>query len=249
MRTLFSIWIWFFYGLNFFIMMPVVGLAWLLSFPFDKARQFPNYFMFFFGRFMVTINPLWKKTLTGNIPRKITGPVIIVSNHQSFLDMPFEALLPFTVKWIAKKSLFRVPFMGWIMALSGHLSIDRSKKLAVRSIDQQMEPVLRSNVPVHIYAEGTRSKDGRLQPFKSGAFVTAKKLNCTILPMILDGTKDILPSGDWRFNFRGNLKLSLLDPVYPDNFSSIKALRDHVWNIMNDELNRLRQEESRHQAV
>ena len=249
MRTLFSIWIWFFYGLNFFVMMLVVGLAWLVSFPFDRTRQFTNYFMFFFGRFMITVNPFWKTKLMGNIPETFTEPVIVVSNHQSFLDMPFEALLPWTVKWIAKKSMFRIPFMGWIMALSGHLSVDRSKKLSVRSLDQQMEPMFRNHVPVHIFAEGTRSKDGELQSFKSGAFVAAKKNNCMILPIVIDGTKDILPSGDWRFNVRGYLKLSVLDPVYPDDFPSIKALRDHVWSVIHDELSRLREAESQHQMV
>ncbi len=243
MRTLFSIWIWFFYIVNFLVMFPVVAIAWLISRPFDSFRRFPNYFMFLFGVLMIRINPRWKVSVTGTVPRPLTGPVIVVSNHQSFLDMPLEAYLGWRVRWIAKRSMFRIPFMGWVMSLSGHLSVDRDKKMSFRSLGQQMEFMIRHKIPVHVFAEGTRSRDGIMRPFKNGVFITAKKQDCKILPIILDGTREILPSGDWRFRIKGDLKISVLDPVCPGEFSDIKALRDHVWTIMHDELQRLRRKE------
>jgi len=124
---------------------------------------------------------------------------IIASNHQSNFDI-FTLLgyLPIQFRWIAKAELFRTPFMGWAMTRIGYIPIERgSPKKAYRNILQAAEKV-KQGVSVMIFPEGTRSPDGKLQPFKKGLFLIAIKSQAPILPIVIRGTKEIMPKGDWR---------------------------------------------------
>jgi 1-acyl-sn-glycerol-3-phosphate acyltransferase len=124
---------------------------------------------------------------------------ILVSNHQSTFDI-FALLgyLPLQFRWIAKAELFRIPFLGWAMTRIGYIPIEReSPKKAYRSMLAAAEAVKRG-VSVIIFPEGTRSPDGKLQPFKKGLFLIALKSQAPILPITIQGTAGIMAKGDWR---------------------------------------------------
>jgi len=124
---------------------------------------------------------------------------ILVSNHQSTFDI-FALLgyLPIQFRWIAKAELFRIPFLGWAMTRIGYIPIERdSPKKAYRSMLAAAEAVKRG-VSVIIFPEGTRSPDGKLQPFKKGLFLIALKSQAPILPITIQGTAAIMTKGDWR---------------------------------------------------
>jgi 1-acyl-sn-glycerol-3-phosphate acyltransferase len=138
---------------------------------------------------------------------------ILVSNHQSTFDI-FSLLgyLPLQFRWTAKAELFRIPFMGWAMTRTGYISIDRdSPKKAYRSMLRAAE-VVRKGTSVIIFPEGTRSPDGKLQPFKKGAFLIALKSQAAILPITIQGTSQIMRKGDWR-TFPGRVQIQIDPPM------------------------------------
>jgi len=138
---------------------------------------------------------------------------ILVSNHQSSFDI-FSLLgyLPLQFRWTAKAELFRIPFMGWAMTRTGYIPIERgSPKKAYRSMLRAAETV-RNGTSVIIFPEGTRSPDGKLQPFKKGVFLIALKSQAPILPITIQGTSQIMRKGDWR-TFPGRVQIRIDPPI------------------------------------
>jgi 1-acyl-sn-glycerol-3-phosphate acyltransferase len=121
-------------------------------------------------------------------------PYIIVANHLSQLDIPILiAALPIPIRFLAKRSLFYIPLFGWALALARFVAVDRgSTRKARRSIDRAAEKVRRGRT-LAIFPEGTRSPDGVLHKFKSGAFVMGVKSGVPILPVAIAGSFEIVP--------------------------------------------------------
>jgi 1-acyl-sn-glycerol-3-phosphate acyltransferase len=137
---------------------------------------------------------------------------ILVSNHQSSFDIfCLLGYLPLQFRWTAKAELFRIPFMGWAMTRTGYIPIERdSPKKAYRSMLRAAE-VVRQGTSVIIFPEGTRSPDGRLQPFKKGVFLIALKSRAPILPITNQGASRIMRKGDWRMH-PGEVRIQI-DPA------------------------------------
>lgn len=121
---------------------------------------------------------------------------VIVSNHLSLIDSPLlVAYLPLTVRFLAKKELFRIPVMGGYMARTGHIPIDRTNPRAALASMADAARVLREGQrSVLIYPEGTRSMTGEMQEFKDGAALLAIKSGLPILPAAVIGTHNVLPA-------------------------------------------------------
>ncbi|MCX5868754.1 MAG: lysophospholipid acyltransferase family protein [Proteobacteria bacterium] len=121
---------------------------------------------------------------------------IFVSNHVSHFDtLVLLAKLPPSYRFLAKRELFQIPFFGWALALAGHIKVSRGRKGDIRKILDQTEKVLHRGTSVHFFAEATRSPDGKIYPFKPGAFLLAQETRVPIIPVGLRGTRDILPKG------------------------------------------------------
>jgi len=163
---------------------------------------------------------------------------IVVSNHQSFFDI-FSLLghLPLQFRWIAKAELFRIPLLGWAMARTGYIPIERdSPKKAYRSMLQAAEKV-REGVSILIFPEGTRSPDGLLQPFKKGVFLLALKSQAPILPVAIRGTRNIMRKNDWRA-YPGHVEIRIFPPIETAGFSTDKeaGLSEQVRNTLQQHL-------------
>jgi 1-acyl-sn-glycerol-3-phosphate acyltransferase len=120
---------------------------------------------------------------------------LVMSNHQSLYDIPvlFQSIGP-NLRMIAKRELFRVPIFGGALDASGFISIDRSDRhAAIRSLERASN-LLASGTHVWIAPEGTRSPTGTLLPFKKGAFYLALEAGLPILPVTLQGTRNVLPA-------------------------------------------------------
>lgn len=243
-RALGSILIWLFYTFMFVFMLLAIVLAYVISFPFDRFHKLTNWIFLTLGRNFVRFNPYWNLKMSGFEKWSGDKPVLLVSNHQSFMDMPLQTMLPCKMKWISKKSLFKIPIMGWSMKLCGHISIDRKKRTSIKSLEHQMMPVMEQNIPIMIFPEGTRSETGQLRTFKNGAFDLAIKHKWLIQPVVIDGTYKLLPSGDWRFHLKENIFLSLLDPIDPVRFDSRDEMKSYTFSVMKKELERLRDKRS-----
>jgi 1-acyl-sn-glycerol-3-phosphate acyltransferase len=117
-----------------------------------------------------------------------------MANHASLIDIPaLFAYLPYPFWIMAKRGLFWVPFMGWHLATAGHFPIDRGDaRKTARSVRKVIEGVQRGK-SLAVFPEGTRTRDGRLQAFKSGAFKVAIKAGVPIVPVAIRGTFELLP--------------------------------------------------------
>ena len=134
----------------------------------------------------VTVRGLEKVDLSRNY--------VYVSNHASMFDIPvILAGIPDQIRIIYKKELDIIPFFGWGLRYGSYIGIDRGRgSRAVRSLDEAVEKI-RHGASVLMYAEGTRTLDGKLQPFKRGAFNLALKAGIPVVPLTVNGSFSILP--------------------------------------------------------
>lgn len=242
MKTIFSIYVWLMYGICFFLAFILGLIVFLFTFPFDPYRRRPNAVFMFFGHLMMKVNPFWRISYEGleNLDKGKRGRVV-VANHQSFLDMPLLATLPFNMKWVSKRELFFVPFVGWIMWLSGHISVNRGSKKAAISLLNAVDPI-KNGVDVMLFPEGTRSRAGKLKPFKKGAFHLAWQNGFQVQPIVVEGTYKVMPPDGWKMNYKGDFHVSVLEPVDPTGFDSVESLMEHVHELIRRESAKLQSE-------
>ncbi len=142
-------------------------------------------------------------------------PCVYVSNHQSIADIwVLIAVLPSSVRFVAKESLFRIPVFGWALRAGGFIPIDRAnRQAAIRSLEVAAERV-RAGHPVLLFPEGTRSRDGTLLPFKKGAFHLALGARAPLVPITIRGSHLRLPADTYRVR-PGRLEVVIGEPVDP----------------------------------
>lgn len=121
-------------------------------------------------------------------------PFILVANHVSWFDIfAIAAKLPVDYHFVAKKELEKIPVFGLAWRVAGHISIDRAnRESAVQSLRKAGQQMREQKSVVVIFAEGTRSRSGRLQPFKKGAFVLAAETGIPVIPTVVTGSYDIM---------------------------------------------------------
>jgi 1-acyl-sn-glycerol-3-phosphate acyltransferase len=155
---------------------------------------------------------------------------IFVGNHVSQFDIfSFQGYFPHDFRWIAKKELFRIPFFGPAMLRSGIVPIDRSHgREALKSLNRAAERIA-GGTSVLIFPEGTRSADGRLHPFKTGAVLLAIKAGVPVIPIGFNGTYSILPKGKFLPN-SGEIVIRIGSPICTDNSKPVdkQQLADHL---------------------
>jgi len=230
-RVLFSIYVWIYYSILFLVFFVLITLVFLLTFPFDRYLKISNKVLAIMAWFMMRPSPTWKMSISGEEKFDSTKPTIFISNHQSFLDIPFAFQLPWKMKWVVKHSMTYIPVMGWMVKLTGQLTINRSSKSALKKLSKLIKP-LKDLVPVMIFPEGTRSLDGELKTFKNGAFLLAKEHGFTIQPIVIDGAYSALASGSKLFNPTASFKMHVLDSIDPNEFDSMTALRDYARDVI-----------------
>lgn len=163
------------------------------------------------------------------------GGVMFASNHQSMLDiLLLGAVLPGDFKWAAKRSLMKVPFLGWHLKLAGHVPVDRlaGRRAAVESI-KRFQEVLERDKSLLIFPEGTRSEDGQLQAFKNGGFYAAVRANRPVVPVAISGAHGLMDKGAVNTAgaaYQRPVVIRIGDPIFPPAEGSdgrrVVALRD-----------------------
>ncbi len=172
-----------------------IFLAIIATFAFDRSGRAIHAIVSFWSRLILLISGV-RVHVEGmeNIPRGRT--VVFLSNHQGAFDIPvLQGFIPVQFRWVAKKSLFRVPLIGWSMTLAGYIAIDRDNAAeALRSMEAAARRI-RKGTSVLIFPEGTRSDTGKLLPFKRGGFMLAAKSGVPIVPVAVSGTNVVMRRG------------------------------------------------------
>ena len=148
------------------------------------------------------------------VERLTSPPYIFMCNHQSALDIHvLLAYLPFSFKFIAKRSLFLIPFFGWAIKRAGYVSLDRENpKQALKAMNEAAGRI-QAGANILVFPEGTRTTDGKLLPFKKGAFALAMKARVPIVPVGIYGTSVCQPEG-YQVPIRGgDVSIHLGEPI------------------------------------
>ena len=162
-------------------------------------------------------------------------PYILTPNHVNILD-PFiyQGYFPFLLRGLEKKENFKIPIWGMWMRAVGQLEIDRGNpKKAAESMKEVARVLREEKTSIMVAPEGTRTPNGRLQPFKRGAFRTAAEAGVRIMPMCCKGSYEINRKGDWRIK-PGHLEIVFGKPLGPPDLSpqSQKAISTELRRWM-----------------
>ena len=202
-----------FVGLSSVIMFSIACLVRLLTQFFDKRLILLNLFTSFWACLYIWCVPIWSVNITGRQKMDMKKSYVIVSNHQSQLDILMAYRLFFPFRWISKAEVFKLPFIGWNMALNGHVKLKRGDKKSIQQMMDQCEQLLKQNISIMLFPEGTRSKTGIVKPFKPGAFILAKKTKKPILPLVINNTKDALPKYSLKLQGKHRIEVRVLDEI------------------------------------
>lgn len=242
-RMILSVWSWFVLGLSVFLWLPMVAVVRLVTMPFDKGAYAAGYL---FRKVVMPnsyLNPLWKFTTSGEAPDDMRKPYVVVTNHESFVDMLLLSHLPWEMKYLSKIEIMKIPFLGQLMRLSRDIPLVRGDaKSGITALNIAKER-LEQNTSVLIFPEGTRSRTGELREFSAGAFKIAIEGGYPILPMAIHGTRDCLHSGSW-IQGRAKAEVRILEPVSTEGLAKrdLDELRTRVRDVIVEAREQLRAE-------
>ena len=138
---------------------------------------------------------------------------VFLSTHQSYMDIPVMlGYMPAQLRIAAKREVFQIPFLGWHMTRGGHISINRgSTTEAIASLRRAAQEI-RPGISAFLFPEGTRTRDGSLQPFKKGGFKFALQTTLPVVPVTIVGTRRVLPRDSFVFR-PGPVEMYLDQPI------------------------------------
>lgn len=241
--TLVSLWSWAVLATCLLVWLPILALIRLVTLPFDRGRYWAGFFFRKIAVVTATLNPLWRFRVSGTIPADPRRPYVVVSNHESFVDILLISHLPWEMKWLSKVEILRIPVLGWDMWLAGDVPVERGTRKSALKAMRRCQEVLAHRVSVMMFPEGTRSVSEEMLPFKEGAFRLAIDSGVPILPLVVKGTRSALPKHGWRFG-RSDAEVRVLPPVETAGLTTkdVAALTEQVRNLILAERTRMHQE-------
>ncbi|WDP88735.1 MAG: 1-acyl-sn-glycerol-3-phosphate acyltransferase [Desulfobacter sp.] len=222
LNRIFSIVYLAFIGITSALFFCIALVIRIFTLPFDRRRIVTNIFSAFWASVYIWCMPAWVVRITGREKLSLKKNAVLVSNHQSQLDILVLYRLLFPYRWVSKAEVFRLPFIGWNMRLNGDICLQRGDKASIAAMMAQCEKLLKENVSIFFFPEGTRSKNGRLRPFKPGAFILAKAANVPIQPIVLNHTRAALPKHSLTIQGRYEMKVKILDEIPYERFKDME---------------------------
>lgn len=199
------LWLWAFAWCVFWISAAMVVALVSSAGALAMARLFFSKPIFWVGGCRLQVEPLpdidWSK------------PHIYAMNHQSNLDIPAAfAAVPTNLRFVVKHSLAYVPFIGWYAWITGMIFVNRSNRAAAVASLRRAGERIRAGANIIIFPEGTRSRDGKILPFKKGAFALALEARVPIIPIAIEGSGAVQPADDWTIH-RGVIRIKIGKPI------------------------------------
>jgi 1-acyl-sn-glycerol-3-phosphate acyltransferase len=143
-----------------------------------------------------------------------SGSYVFISNHLSYMDTPVVlAHIPVQFRFLAKRGLFQIPFLGQHLSRAGHIPVPREDpRASVKTMQIAAETIQQKKISLLIFPEGGRSRDGVLQRFKEGGAYIAIRAGVPVVPAAIIGTREILPFGSGIVR-PGSVTLRILKPI------------------------------------
>ena len=197
----------------------VLGICCMLAVCVDRSGNTSHRISSLWARWLCKLNGIQVK-ITGLENISKDHAQIFVANHQGFFDIfALSGYLPVQIRWVAKVSLFKIPFVGWSMKAAGYIGVDRSnKKKAYQSFVATVEKI-KQGYSVVIFPEGTRSRDGTIGPFKKGGHLLAVRAKAPMVPLTLIGTGNIIKKNSLVIK-PGPIRIIISPPVFSDAANS-----------------------------
>ncbi len=229
------------------VALVVMGVATLLSLPFDKERKMVLAISRPIARMVYRLSPSWRVRVEGVENVDASKHYVITSNHQSFFDIPLLFFLPvWKFKFVSKIEVRKIPAIGWMLGMRDDIVIRRGTTGAATTVMVEGTEHLQAGTSVAIFPEGTRTKDGEVHRFKDGAFRLAQENRVSILPCVMDDTKRL-------FSVRGlnrrNLTVRILPPISAEEVVATPAreLAARVEKMTREALAEIRAGENKHE--
>ena len=225
------------------VFMALSAVALVVCYPFDPGRRVVHELSRILTRIFFGIPPMWHQRVIGRELVDLKKTYVIVLNHSAMIDIPSLYCIFLNFRWVSKREVFKIPFFGQFLLLHGDIPIDRGH--GAQALEQMIERGkvwTRRGVSISIFPEGTRSKDGEIHRFKSGAFILAKECDVEILPVVLDGTGSAFRKNR-MFNWRNTITVRFLKPVPLDEVRTKDAheLMDETRERMCEALKEIRE--------
>ena len=215
----------------------VVFFLWAVLYFVDKKRKIAHMQCFWWSDAIIRLNPFWKFEIKGLENIDYGRVYVAIANHESMADIVVLYKTRMQFKWVAKESLFKVPFIGWCLSLTEHIKLARGEYSSIKKVYREAAQWLRKDMSVLFFPEGTRSDTDEMNVFQNGAFKLAIKKKKPILPICIKGTRDAIPKGSWIFKSKVFASVTVLPPVETFSFGpgDFSKLRDKVFNSINSE--------------
>ena len=220
--------------------LSIIVLA--VTYPFDKSRRWVHECSRWICGLLYGVPPFIRRTIDGveNIDKN--KAYVMVLNHNSGFDIFAAYKIPLNFRWVSKREVFRVPFMGPLLTIHGDIPIERGNASEAMAKMLRLGKLwLSRGVSVAIFPEGTRSKTGQINRFKAGAFNLAKEAEVEILPIVMTGTNEFFRKG-WLVNWRNRVGIRVLPPVPVEQIRAmeVKELMQQTQKRMVEALAQLR---------
>jgi 1-acyl-sn-glycerol-3-phosphate acyltransferase len=223
--------------LLFLIDTAILGTSVIVLSYLDRRGNICHYFGKFWGRLNLFLTGV-SVSVSGREHIRKGQPYIIMSNHQSALDiLALYGYLPLQFRWVMKIELRKYPIFGLGCERIGHIYIDRGDSEKAHESLKVAGQKIRNGASVLFFPEGTRSRDGKLLPFKKGGFVIALEAGVPILPVTISGSLPLLPKKSLKI-IPGHMEMRFHEPIPMDGYTyeTKEKLMEKVRNVIGGDL-------------
>ena len=231
-----TLWVWLFGGIATMALSSLV----LIGALFRADEKLYEWIARTWGRVVIWSSGVHVE-VQGGENLKLDRPQIVASNHQSWFDVfVIAANLPKKFRFVAKEELGRIPIFGQAWNTAGHISVNRADRVqAIRTLEHFGDLIRKDNSTIVIFPEGTRSWDGKLLPFKKGAFMLALHTHVDIVPTAVIGSRAVLKKGDWRIG-KGRIILRFGQPIPTVGYNEFN--RDELIGLVRSQIEKMLEE-------
>ncbi len=226
---------------SFWFVVSIIVL--IITYPFDKSRRWVHECSRCICITLFGVPPFIRRTIDGLENIEKDKPYVMVMNHQSGIDIFAAYKIPLNFRWVSKREVFKVPFVGWLLPIHGDIPIERGNATeAMAKVLREGKMWLKRGATIAIFPEGTRSKTGEIGRFKAGAFNLAAEAGVDILPVVMTGTNKMF--NGWKVNWRSRVAIRVMPAIKAETVAATdrKELMLQVRESMVEELAKLRAE-------